>query len=238
MRHDEHGWELTLSADAPRDPEVLQHSLTNLIAVAGTEGGGPVRWIVSRPDGATDAVASASDLVERRDLYQMRRPLPVERSEPGWVEPPPTRAFRPGTEDEDSWIAANNRAFADDPDQSGFTPERLHARMAESWFDADGFRLHERDARLAAFCWTNIHRDHEPQLGEIYVIGVDPDFQGLGLGRGLTLAGLDWLAGRGIRVGMLYVAAANTAAVSLYRSLGFTEHHTDRVYSGDVTSRG
>lgn len=238
MRHDEHGWELTLPVDDSRDPDVLRRSLVALVAAARDDGGGTVRWIVSGPDDATDAAASAHGLGERRDLYQMRRPLPVERSEPGWVEPPPTRAFRPGTADEDAWIATNNRAFAADPDQSSFTAERLHARMEEAWFDADGFRLHERAGKLAAFCWTKIHRDHEPQLGEIYVIGVDPEFQGLGLGRGLTLAGLDWLAGRGIGVGMLYVAAANTAAVSLYRSLGFTEHHTDRVYSGGVTRQG
>ena len=53
--------------------------------------------------------------------------------------------------------------------------------MREPWFDPDGFRLHERDGRLAAFCWTKVTTTSASC--EIYVIAVDPDFHGLGLGR-------------------------------------------------------
>ena len=60
------------------------------------------------------------------------------------------------------------------------------------------------------------------------MIGVDPDAQGIGLGRALVLAGLDHLARiRRCPNGVLYVAAANTPAVGLYESLGFTVHRTD-----------
>ena len=187
-------------------------------------------WVVVDPTPATDAEADARGLPHRRDLFQLRVPLPLPS---GSAESVSTRALQPGTADEAAWIAANNRAFATHPDQGDYDTERLHARMAEPWFDADGFRLHERDGRLAAFCWTKVHpaAGDDPAMGEIFVIGVDPDFQGLGLGRALTVAGLDWLAARGLTVGMLYVDADNTPAVRLYDTLGFTRHHTERVYS-------
>ena len=117
-------------------------------------------------------------------------------------------------------------------------PEHLAAlreRLAEPWVDLDGFVVHEHYGRMAGFCWTKVHADHDPVLGEIYVIAVDPDFHGMGLGKALTLAGLQWLHDeRGITTGNLYVDASNTSAVRLYEKLGFTLHHVDRAYSGDV----
>jgi mycothiol synthase len=100
-------------------------------------------------------------------------------------------------------------------------------------------------SRLAGFCWTKVHEAHdslsppgEPALGEIYVVAVDPDFAGHGLGRQLTLAGLDYLSSKGITEAMLYVDATNAAAVKLYVELGFTVNHIDRAYTGDIRPAG
>ena len=63
-----------------------------------------------------------------------------------------------------------------------------------------------------------------------------PTFPGRGLGRQLTLAGLDYLHEQGITEAMLYVDASNARAVKLYMDLGFTINHIDRAYTGDIAA--
>ena len=203
--------------------------LANALDIVRDEGGGHVHLWVNKPEAWQEEVALGNGLVRGRDLLQMRRPLPVDEE---WSLE--TRAFEPGR-DEEAWLEVNNRAFAWHPEQGGWDLATFKAREAEPWFDPEGFLLHEREGRLAGFCWTKVHHDEAPALGEIYVIAVDPDFHGLGLGRALVLAGLDHLAQRGLEVGMLYVDAANTSAVGLYEKLGFHVDHIDRAYTGDIS---
>ena len=115
----------------------------------------------------------------------------------------------------------------------------LRERMAADWVELDGFLVADDPdgPGLIGACWTKVHRDRDPVLGEIYVIDVDPRHHGQGWGRSLTVAGLVHLAGRGITVGMLYTDATNVAAVGLYRSLGFTVDHIDRSYRGPTAGR-
>ena len=172
---------------------------------------------------ATDAdhrEAEAAGLVLVRDVLQLRVALPLSVT-----SALATRPFVPGTDDL-ALLEVNNRAFAWHPDQSGWTVEHLRARCAEDWFDADGFLLHEVDDRLVGFCWTKVHpaTGDDPAMGEIFVIGVDPDAHGRGLGRALTIAGLAHLASLGLRIGMLHVEHDNVPARRLYDSLGFTVH--------------
>jgi len=199
--------------------------LVALLEVLDRRSAAPVRLWAHRASTADDRLASAHGFLPERELVQMRRTLPVEGTRP----PLSVRPFVPGS-DERAWLHVNNRAFAGHPEQGGWDLGTIRAREAEPWFDPAGFLLHEEDGRLAASCWTKIHRSATPPLGEIYVIAVDPDFHGRGLGRAMTLAGLDWLTGAGLGTGMLYVDGANATALSLYRSLGFTVDHVDRSY--------
>ena len=200
----------------------------DLLGCIAVDGGGHVNWWVAQPTAHDETVAAALGLDPGRELLQMRRAL-TDVPTPDIS----TRTFVVGV-DETAWLRVNNRAFAGHDEQGNWDLDALHARQSESWFEPDGFVLHERDGRLAGFCWTKVHRDEDPPVGEIYVIGVDPDFHGLGLGRALTVAGLRNMVDRGIDRALLFVDATNAPARSLYDSLGFVVHRRDLAFTTDV----
>jgi len=219
-------------ARSPHD-RVGEDLLRAALGEVAHEGGGHVHMWMAKPDETQDAVARAVGLTRGRELYQMRRRLPLE-ADLMRAKRAEMRPFVVG-QDEVAWLAVNNRAFGSHPEQGAWELATIHEREQQPWFDAQDFLLHETDGVVDAFCWTKVP-EHDHPMGEIYVVGVDPDAQGKHLGRAIVLAGLDHLGRRGFRTAMLYVDAENTPAVHLYRSLGFTVDHCDQAYVGDVAA--
>jgi mycothiol synthase len=207
--------------------------LTRLEELAGER---PLRmWAHGDLPGAT-ALASARGYTRVRVLLQMRRDLAGVDPDPRpplpegvHVEP-----FRPGR-DEDAWLRVNARAFATHPEQGRWTPEDLRLREQEPWFDPRGFLLAWRGdpdggGTLLGSHWTKVHPPGDvgaEPVGEVYVLGIDPDAQGMRLGRALTDLGLAHLRGRGLAQVLLYVEEDNVAAVALYERSGFTRWSAD-----------
>lgn len=194
----------------------------------------PVRlWLMQATD-RDDADAAGLGFTPERDLLQMRVHLPLPADIVAGSRPVATRPFAPGRDDE-AWLAVNNLAFADHPEQGAWTLEDLHERTSAEWFDPEAFLVADSEdgTGLIGSCWDKVHLDSTPVMGEIYVISVNPAHHGQGWGRALTVAGLQWIADKGITTGMLYTTASNTAAVKLYTSLGFTIDHVDRSYVRD-----
>jgi len=175
---------------------------------------------------AAAALARATGFDRFRALWQMRRSLREPLDHPVLPAGLTLRTFVPG-QDEDEWLGLNGRAFAKHPEQGGWTRHDLELREQEPWFDPAGFFIAERDGRMTGFHWTKVH---DPGLGEVYVVGVDPAEQGTGLGRALTLAGLRHLRDAGVARAMLYVDEDNVPAIRMYEALGFTQARVDAMY--------
>jgi mycothiol synthase len=178
------------------------------------------------------ALAASAGYRVIRELLQLRRSL--DEQFPGGLDAEAKlpddvtlRGFRPGVDDQ-AWLRLNAKAFAHHPEQGRTTQTDLQARMAEPWFDPAGFLIAEQDGVMVGFHWTKVHPEG---LGEVYVLGVDPERHGGGLGRALTLAGLKHLFDQGLRTVLLYVESDNAPALAVYRRLGFTTWHTDVMYA-------
>ncbi len=193
-------------------------------------GGGHLHLWVFQPTEIHDAVAHGLGMQRGRDLLHMRIPLPVQTT-PKLPDGVQIRAFEP-EHDVDAWLDLNNRAFQHHPEQGAWDRETIQRRMKEPWFDAQDLLLAVEGSALVGSNWTKLDREHG--VGEIYVIAVDPSRHGSGLGKALSVAGLRHMADRGMREGSLYVDAANDAALSMYRGIGFTVQHLDRAYVTDV----
>ena len=172
-----------------------------------------------------------------RELLQLRRGLPP--ADPSAVPLPPlperddvaVRTYA-GPADDAELLRVNNTAFSRHPEQGGWGQQQIDDRTSADWFDPAGLFLAYDVAdpsRLLGFHWTKI-ADPATGLGEVYVVGVDPDQQGRGLGSLLTLVGLHHLADQGMSEVELYVEGDNVAALTTYRGLGFRSHAVDVAY--------
>jgi mycothiol synthase len=219
----------------PTDPlsPIAESLIETLLSAISRAGGGRVTWWVANASAGDEQLAMRFGFSASRQLLEMRRPLPLEQALIDSATPIDTRPYLVGT-DEDAWLTVNNRAFDGHHEQGCWTIDMLRARQTEPWFDASDVLLHERDGRLAGFCWTKLHRQLDGTSsagGEIYVIAVDPDFVGMGLGRALAIAGYRHMTDRGATTALLYVDADNVRAVALYRSLGLVVTRGDIAYT-------
>lgn len=206
-----------------RDLETLETMIGAGVARVRTVRGSAVRIWAFQPHIAS--VLERLGFSEERELRQLRRPLPPDDA-PDFGPDVRVEAFAVGA-DEQRWLEVNNRAFEGHPENGRWTVDILEDRMRQPWFDSSDIRMAWIDGELGGFCWTKRHDD---ELGEIYIIAVDPRFQGRGLGRALVLDGMRHLADRGRSIVMLYVDADNSAGLALYEQLGFRLDHIDRAF--------
>lgn len=225
-------------------PRSRRHGIASvLLGAALGETSGMLRvWAHGSLPG-TPQLAQKTGFAAVRELRLLELSLTTDEGGPRGFEPPPTPpgievdTFRPG-QDEAQWLALNARAFAHHPEQGRWTRRDLDEREAEPWFDPGGFFVARETGaagrgRMLGFHWTKVQPPgaYGPgPVGEVYVLGVDPEASGRGLGRLLTLTGLRHLAQLGLQAAILYVDGDNIRAVRLYESLGFHSRTVDTLY--------
>ena len=100
------------------------------------------------------------------------------------------------------------------------------------FLEITGIGLHEvirimHGDETAGYLWPQIMKSERLPEGEsrgrIHMIGVLPEFRGIGLGRLLLLSGVRFLLEKGAGHVELTVDEQNVSAVELYKSIGFKQ---------------
>jgi mycothiol synthase len=178
----------------------------------------PLRVWSHRDHPGAARLAAKQGFEKVRELHRMGLDFGPELPPPVVPDGVRLRTFVPG-EDEEAVVAVNARAFSWHPEQGALTVDDVRRTEQEDWFDPAGlFLAVDADGKLLGFHWTKIHPG---PIGEVYVVGVDPDAQGGGLGKALTLAGLRFLHDLGLPRVILYVEGDNAPAIAVYAKLGF-----------------
>jgi len=200
---------------------------TQLLRRLITEAGSPLRVWAMGDSPAGRALATGVGMIRQRELLIMERGLGDDLPDP--IIPPGVqiRTFLPG-QDEPEWLRVNAAAFANHPEQALIDLDDLKDRMAEPWFNPAGFFVAMKDGSMIGFHWTKQHQD---QLGEVYVLGIAPTAAQHGLGKALLLTGLRWLQQRGNSRVKLYVESDHQAAIELYLTYGFATASRDVMYA-------
>lgn len=147
------------------------------------------------------------------------------------------RPLRRGEEDHLAWI--QNRSFAGQWGYNPNTAEEITYQMNIRKCSPGDVLLAFEGEGVTGFCWTGIvcggRAAVDERKGRIYMLGVDPNYSGKGVGRRVLLAGLAHLKSKGVGAVELTVDSENREAGRLYLSVGFKVRTTSLWYEKPLT---
>jgi mycothiol synthase len=124
-------------------------------------------------------------------------------------------------EDEETLVDLQNTAFGENWGFAPNTVDEISARVSLDRSSPDGIIFVVDGDRPIAYNWTLQASNSHKSVGWVAMTGVHPDYRGMGLGRTVVIAGMEYLVSQGVDGIELEVDSANTAARELYLKLGF-----------------
>ncbi len=131
--------------------------------------------------------------------------------------------LQPGEEKE--LARFQNRSFTGNWEYNPNTPEEIAFALNQKHSSPADVLLIRDGSKPAGYCWVKTPEgaEGEEKKGRIHMLGVDRNYRHRGVGRKALLHGLKELEKRNVKTVELTVASDNTSALSLYRSIGFTD---------------
>ncbi|MFC1861657.1 GNAT family N-acetyltransferase [Chloroflexota bacterium] len=126
-------------------------------------------------------------------------------------------------DEKDKLAKAQNYFFADTWGYNPNTSEDISHVINVTGCSLEDIIITWDGDRIIGYCWTRkIHNvTSDEKRGQIYMLGVDPEYCGQGTGKAILFAGMSHLKSKGLQVAELTVDSENEAACALYFSAGF-----------------
>ena len=192
------------------------------------------RWVDSRYQPALRLLETCGFHWANPERCNITMAMDIDKYQPRPVTLPPgfsIRTWRDG--DEPAWIRVKRAAFEDD------TPDGWWSRTFGARYDFDprGWHLCEHRGQVVGIAAAVVTRF--PDTGEVMGcciewVGVVPQFRGLGLGRALVTACLNYAKPFKPNPMVLVTQPYRKSAVAIYQSLGFTTVREWREYTAAV----
>jgi mycothiol synthase len=159
----------------------------------------------------------------REVRYFLELRLPLAEIELPQHPPHPYSSCHLQLGEEEKFTQLQNRCFAGSWGYNPNTIEEMTYFINLSHRSREDIILIYRGEKPVGYCWTEIDcgLTGGERKGRIYMLGVEPDYRGKGIGKIALLAGLSRLKNKGVQAVELTVDSENEIALALYRSCGF-----------------
>jgi mycothiol synthase len=190
---------------------------------AGEAGSRVVQVCISQNNQPARKLASRLGFIFIRHFYELS--LDLNNIRLPAVEPSGYIIRSLGSAEADKLTHIQNRAFADSWGFNANTPVEIAYRINLSGSAPENIMMAYLGNRPVGYCWTRIMIEKKTAagglIGEIHMLGADPDYRNKGIGRNVLLAGLADLKSKEVNIVELTADGEDPVALGLYESVGF-----------------